>query len=180
MTAYLTDGRKVHVFVEHAIGSLQKPMTDAMRHAHYPLQALLYSVALHRFLRWRQPGYSPEAHLGGVLYLFLRGMCGPETPVADGMPCGVFSWAPPAGLVTDLRLGLADQVAELLGEDAVPAVEGSSELLGTPARTEKGGHRGRPVTGARCLPAAVTIPNEECEREVTARTACACRCSPAR
>ena len=52
----------------------------AMREAHYPLQALLYSVALHRFLRWRQPGYDPGTHLGGVLYLFLRGMCGPDTP----------------------------------------------------------------------------------------------------
>lgn len=30
VTAFLTDGRRVHVFVEHAIGSLQKPMTDAM------------------------------------------------------------------------------------------------------------------------------------------------------
>jgi 2-methylcitrate dehydratase PrpD len=30
VTACLTDGRKVHVFVEHAIGSLQKPMTDQM------------------------------------------------------------------------------------------------------------------------------------------------------
>ena len=28
-TAVLTDGRQVHVFVEHAIGSLQKPMSDA-------------------------------------------------------------------------------------------------------------------------------------------------------
>ena len=27
---------------------------------HYALQALLYTVALHRFLRWRLPGYDPE------------------------------------------------------------------------------------------------------------------------
>jgi exodeoxyribonuclease V beta subunit len=74
----------------------------AMRHAHYPLQALLYSVALHRYLRWRQAGYDPKTHLGGVLYLFLRGMCGPDTPVMGGVPCGVFSWSPPAALVTDL------------------------------------------------------------------------------
>jgi exodeoxyribonuclease V beta subunit len=62
----------------------------------------LYSVALHRFLRWRQPGYNPDSHLGGVLYLFLRGMCGPHTPVADGNPCGVFSWQPPPALVEDV------------------------------------------------------------------------------
>ena len=28
VTAYLKDGRKLHIFVEHAIGSLQNPMTD--------------------------------------------------------------------------------------------------------------------------------------------------------
>ena len=55
-------------------------MAAAMREAHYPLQALLYSVALHRYLRWRQPGYDPAVHLGGVLYLFVRGMCGPDDP----------------------------------------------------------------------------------------------------
>ena len=30
------------------------------------------------------------------MYLFLRGMCGPDTPVVDGHPAGVFSWQPPA------------------------------------------------------------------------------------
>jgi exodeoxyribonuclease V beta subunit len=73
-----------------------------MQRHHYPLQALLYLVALHRYLRWRLPGYSPEVNLGGVLYLFLRGMVGPDTPVVDGHPCGVFSWAPPAGLIVGL------------------------------------------------------------------------------
>jgi exodeoxyribonuclease V beta subunit len=74
----------------------------AMGHSDYPLQALLYAVVLHRFLRWRQPGYHPEAHLGGVLYLYLRGMCGPDTPLVDGQPCGVFSWRPPTALVEEL------------------------------------------------------------------------------
>ncbi|MET0703950.1 MAG: UvrD-helicase domain-containing protein [Mycobacterium sp.] len=74
-------------------------MAAAMLHSDYPLQALLYCVVLHRFLRWRQPGYIPAQHLGGVQYLFLRGMCGPETPTTDGHPAGVFSWHPPAELV---------------------------------------------------------------------------------
>lgn len=82
-------------------------MAAAMIDAHYPLQAVLYAVALHRFLRWRLRGYDPEAHLGGVLYLFLRGMCGPETPVVDGTTCGVFAWKPPAALVVALS-GLLD------------------------------------------------------------------------
>jgi exodeoxyribonuclease V beta subunit len=77
-------------------------LAGAMRDAHYPLQSLLYAVALHRFLRWRQPGYDPEVHLGGTLYLFLRGMCGPDTPAVDGVPAGVFSWRPPAALITEL------------------------------------------------------------------------------
>ncbi|MDT5221047.1 MAG: exodeoxyribonuclease beta subunit, partial [Mycobacterium sp.] len=77
-------------------------LVAAMLHSDYPLQALLYSVVLHRFLRWRQPDYDPARHLGGVLYLFLRGMCGPDTPVADGHRAGVFSWTPPATLVTAL------------------------------------------------------------------------------
>ncbi|MDT5348998.1 MAG: exodeoxyribonuclease beta subunit, partial [Mycobacterium sp.] len=77
-------------------------LAEAMLHSDYPLQALLYSVVLHRFLRWRQQDYDPDRHLGGVLYLFLRGMCGPGTPTVDDHPAGVFSWAPPAALVTAL------------------------------------------------------------------------------
>jgi exodeoxyribonuclease V beta subunit len=73
-----------------------------MERAHYGLQALLYTVALHRYLRWRLPRYEPERQLAAVLYLFLRGMTGPETPRVDGTPCGVFAWRPPAPLVTAL------------------------------------------------------------------------------
>lgn len=76
-----------------------KAMTQAMVAAHYPLQALLYSVALHRLLGWRLPGYDPGRHLGGVGYLFVRGMAGPDTPELGGMPAGVFTWRPPAGFV---------------------------------------------------------------------------------
>ncbi|WP_109506878.1 UvrD-helicase domain-containing protein [Nocardioides speluncae] len=77
-------------------------LAGAMGHSDYPLQALLYSVALHRYLRWRLAGYDPERHLGGVLYLYLRGMCGAETPVVDGQPCGVFAWKAPVALVEEL------------------------------------------------------------------------------
>ena len=35
VTAVLTDGRRVHVFVEHAIGSLQRPMSDAALEAKF-------------------------------------------------------------------------------------------------------------------------------------------------
>jgi exodeoxyribonuclease V beta subunit len=69
---------------------------------HYGLQALLYTAALHRFLRWRLPGYDPTRNLAGVLYLFLRGMTGPGTPTVDGRPCGVFAWEPSKELVEEL------------------------------------------------------------------------------
>ena len=62
-----------------------------MEAAHYPLQALLYTVALHRYLRWRIPGYDPERILGGALYLFLRGMSSPHTAersTASRAACG--------------------------------------------------------------------------------------------
>ncbi len=84
---------------------------EAMFRSHYPLQALLYTVALHRYLRWRLAGYSPEEHLAGILYLFVRGMVGASTPVVDGHPCGVFSWRPPAMLVEALS-DLFDRGAE--------------------------------------------------------------------
>ena len=91
-------------------------MAEAMMHSDYPLQALLYSVVLHRFLRWRLPDYVPERHLGGVMYLFVRGMCGPATPEPDGQPCGVFSWRPPAGLVSRLS-DLLDQGTPHQGDE---------------------------------------------------------------
>jgi exodeoxyribonuclease V beta subunit len=68
-----------------------------MQRSHYVLQALLYAVALHRYLRWRLSDYDPETDLAGVRYLFLRGMLGPGQP-----NFGVFAWQPPAALVTAL------------------------------------------------------------------------------
>ncbi|USQ79831.1 UvrD-helicase domain-containing protein [Ornithinimicrobium faecis] len=88
-------------------------LDEAMSHSSYPLQALLYAVVAHRFLRWRLRDYSPKRHLGGVLYLYVRGMCGPQTPVIDGSPCGVFSWKPPVALVeavSDLLDGTGEAV----------------------------------------------------------------------
>lgn len=93
-----------------------------MLRAHYPLQALFYLVALHRYLRWRLPGYQPTSHLGGALYLFVRGMVGPHAPSFEGAgPCGVFSWSPPVALVTelsDLLAGAATGTAQETGPRA--------------------------------------------------------------
>ena len=55
-------------------------LAEEMQRSHYALQALLYAVALHRYLRWRLPGYDINRDRLSLLYLFLRGMTGPETP----------------------------------------------------------------------------------------------------
>jgi exodeoxyribonuclease V beta subunit len=59
------------------------PLRAAMAANHYDLQARIYSLALHQYLRHRLPDYSAE-HFGGVFYIFLRG-------VDPGKPgCGIY------------------------------------------------------------------------------------------
>ena len=77
-------------------------LAAAMERSHYPLQALLYLTALHRYLRGRLSAYDADRQLAGVFYLFLRGMTGPATPRIDGQGCGVFAWRPPTPLVEAL------------------------------------------------------------------------------
>ena len=87
-----------------------RALAGAMHEGNYVLQALLYQVALHRYLHWRLDGYDPDRHLGGSMYLFVRGMIGPDTPVVDGERCGVARWSPPVRMiaaVSDLFAGRA-------------------------------------------------------------------------
>ena len=58
--------------IDYDAGAMEQQM---LLH-HYPLQAHLYLVALHRFLRWRLVDYDPHNHLGGYAYVFLRGLPG--------------------------------------------------------------------------------------------------------
>ena len=69
----------------------------AMRASAYPLQYLLYLVALHRHLGLRLPGYDYERHVGGVFYLFVRGM-----DPAAGLERGVWFDRPAATFVRGL------------------------------------------------------------------------------
>jgi len=91
-------------------------LTRGMIAHHYPLQGLLYLVAVHRFLRWRTGAADPSSQLAGFAYLFVRGMVGADTPVdTAGRVQGVFHWTPPAGLVAEasalLARGAAEEVA---------------------------------------------------------------------
>ena len=53
-------------------------LDQAMAHHRYEVQAALYMLALHRLLRARLgAAYDPAQHLGGAVYLFMRGIDGP-------------------------------------------------------------------------------------------------------
>jgi exodeoxyribonuclease V beta subunit len=49
-------------------------LAECMDSHQYHLQALIYTLALHRFLESRITGYAYETHFGGAYYLFLRAM----------------------------------------------------------------------------------------------------------
>ena len=49
-------------------------LVESMRDHKYDLQSWIYTIALDQMLSQRLPNYSPEKHLGGSLYLYLRGM----------------------------------------------------------------------------------------------------------
>jgi exodeoxyribonuclease V beta subunit len=49
-------------------------MRESVLQARYDLQYAIYTLALHRLLRARLPGYDYEHHMGGVAYLYLRGI----------------------------------------------------------------------------------------------------------
>lgn len=82
---------------DYSPGSLVQMMTSS----DYPLQALLYQVALHRYLRGRLPGYDPAVNLGATTYLFVRGMTD-QTSDDVPEPPGVARWDIPTAVVTDL------------------------------------------------------------------------------
>jgi exodeoxyribonuclease V beta subunit len=57
-------------------------LASAMAKHRYDVQAAIYMLALHRLLRVRLGiNYYPEQHLGGAVYLFLRGVNGSQNGV---------------------------------------------------------------------------------------------------
>ena len=75
----------------------QACMTEAMQSNLYPLQYLLYTVALNRYLSLRVSDYRYSTHFGGVMYVFLRGVSS-----AYGEQRGFFRDLPPEGLIESL------------------------------------------------------------------------------
>jgi len=52
----------------------QPSMKHAIIDHYYILQYYIYTIALHRYLNQRLPGYDYDVHFGGVFYIFLRGL----------------------------------------------------------------------------------------------------------
>ncbi|MDX7833703.1 exodeoxyribonuclease V subunit beta [Aeromonas dhakensis] len=100
---YLLDYKSNHLGMSPADYS-RPALEQAMVEHRYDLQYQLYSLALHRLLSLRLPGYDFDQHFGGVFYLFLRGM--PQG--------GIFHTRPSRELV----LGLD----RLFSEGATPAL----------------------------------------------------------
>ncbi len=76
-------------------------LRQAMDDNGYHLQLLLYTVAVHRWLQRRLPGYDYERHFGGVHYLFVRGVR-PGWSVGE-QPLGVHFDRPALELVRALE-----------------------------------------------------------------------------
>ncbi len=66
----------------------QSKMEEALIEHRYDFQYQLYTLALHRLLKSRLADYDYDTHIGGVFYLFLRGMQGEqESGVYFNKPC---------------------------------------------------------------------------------------------
>ncbi|MBW2273799.1 MAG: UvrD-helicase domain-containing protein [Deltaproteobacteria bacterium] len=108
---YVVDYKSNHLgsrTADYAPDRLAAPMEEH----HYLLQYHLYLVALHRYLGTRLQGYDYERDMGGVYYLFLRGM----SPKAAG--CGVYCDRPPRALV--------EALSELLEAPGEPRTAGAA------------------------------------------------------
>ena len=69
-------------------------MGEAILDKRYDLQYILYLLALHRLLKARLPDYDYDQHIGGAVYLFLRGVNAPGA--------GSFTDKPPRELIEQL------------------------------------------------------------------------------
>lgn len=76
-----------------------KQLQQAMLAHRYDVQAVLYVLALHRLLKSRLTGYDFDQHIGGALYLFLRGVDQPGS--------GLQHLSPPRALIESLDVAFA-------------------------------------------------------------------------
>ena len=82
-------------YKSNRLASYEQPQLQQAMLAHrYDVQATLYLLALHRLLKSRLPGYNYDQHVGGALYLFLRGV--------DQPGAGLLQLSPPCTVIESL------------------------------------------------------------------------------
>jgi len=92
---YVLDYKSNHLG-DQAEDYSQAAMEEAMCDHRYDFQYVLYTLALHRLLKVRLPGYDYDRDIGGVYYLFLRGLH------SDHVGHGVFYTKPKKALIEAL------------------------------------------------------------------------------
>jgi exodeoxyribonuclease V beta subunit len=95
---YVLDYKSNHLG-ENVAAYAQTNMEKAMLEHRYDLQYVLYTLALHRLLKARLPGYDYQRHVGGAVYLFLRGV--------NDKGQGIYLDKPPQSLIEDLDAAFA-------------------------------------------------------------------------
>jgi len=74
---YVADYKSNRLGASDADYTREAMRAEVLRHR-YELQYTLYLFALHRLLRARLPDYDYERHVGGAVYVFLRGHAAPS------------------------------------------------------------------------------------------------------
>lgn len=96
---YILDWKSNYLGFEHS-AYVGEDLAAAMNSNQYTLQYLIYTVAVHKFLRQRMgSAYSYDLHFGGVIYIFLRG-------ARAGTTSGIFTDRPELKFVTALEAAL--------------------------------------------------------------------------
>ena len=103
---YVLDYKSTHLgdrFEDYNRSKLEQNIRDN----YYDLQYLLYSLALHRYLKKSLPDYDVQQHFGGIYYLYLRGM-------KQGTLQGVYYTAIHPGLLLELDALFANVSGEVV------------------------------------------------------------------
>ncbi len=100
----------------------QHQLRQAMEAHDYHLQGVIYTLALHRWLKQRLQHYDYDQHVGGAVYLFLRGM----NPDIAGS--GVYYFKPDKVLITALDDLFSGQV--VASTENYPSSQETGQQLG--------------------------------------------------
>ncbi|MCB1317685.1 MAG: hypothetical protein KDK27_17090, partial [Leptospiraceae bacterium] len=80
-------------------------LAQEMTRSDYHKQYMIYLDALDRYLSYRLPDYDYETHMGGVFYIFLRG-------VQQGDSTGIYYHRPEKSELEDFRRQLSGYQSE--------------------------------------------------------------------